>query len=962
MPEPRPYSLEQYMALPEFRGLPRAVREYHARQYQRWLQEMERLHAQSVQSVQPDPDPMPTNTAPANAAQTSLLNLLNPEAVRIHRPRTARLNLAEDILTWPGQEQTIIPSTGLLESVREFGILFPVIVQQEGGDRYQVVDGRRRIAAALSLNVLSIPALIFRTGTPDGVLDAILLSTNNHRAPNPLSESDAVVRLVAAGLDQGTIARRLNLPVTYVNRRLSLAALRPGWRDQLATSAITLPVAERIAQLLPQAQDDLRGFWQGLPAGTRLTANRMNQWLRERHGYTPEGQGSLSLDPDPAVAGQSDRIVVQPTASGTAVAYADPIRIRIGRPDATGGIFTEARLVGEHYVTYLDQGQVRHLAGPEIQPLEDTVLSAETIRALTGPSLRNGETIRVEVQVTASGMTQGMGTVVPVIRQATADWRATVILDPSLLRDWVRAMDGFQAAATPDIPAEARAALAALRLLNIHGGSQSIARALTGPQPLVEVTEDQERQTPGTRAAMERLLGPPVLRPNRAPSWVIPRLATAAAWAEAGRLVYQGLAQSATHVTVQAADLTTTPGLDGALSLLCGAPEDRSHRAGAGSQRWRLPLRNRTSTQMAQEMEAAQAAAREANRQLELARNRITALVRERDGLLNAAQILREEVDRPAVPALPPVTVVLPGAGDVDRYQPGQGYASVTALLTAALEDLPAEPDDRTDSLHSVLLEGLALLGQASVPAVPATPTAQPAAPGGARPRPGFRDDGNSRGARQPLRTAVATEPSRPAPGGVTLQGIRNPDGTLSVAAGQPAIIPLGPLGGQLVFQNPLPAAPPRHLAEQMHRLAESVTRGDRTVEEARPEWDQLVQQAMVALTPGTTEAAEAAAATEATWTYVPTNTSAAVDLGRLREEVLNQTTPAERAAQQARARAAATAQAQTARQAIELFNDAPHPLAATAQWGTLLQELTDQQPADSRVTTDRAHRARRGP
>jgi hypothetical protein len=193
----------------------------------------------------------------------------------------------------------------------------------------------------------------------------------------------------------------------------------------------------------------------------------------------------------------------------------------------------------------------------------------------------------------------------------------------------------------------------------------------------------------------------------------------------------------------------------------------------------------------------------------------------------------------------------------------------------------------------------------------------------------------------------------------VTLQGIRNPDGTLSVAAGQPAIIPLGPLGGQLVFQNPLPAAPPRHLAEQMHRLAESVTRGDRTVEEARPEWDQLVQQAMVALTPETTEAAEAA---EATWTYVPTNTSAAVDLGRLREEVLNQTTPAERAAQQARARAAATAQAQTARQAIELFNDAPHPLAATAQWGTLLQELTDQQPADSRVTTDRAHRARRGP
>jgi hypothetical protein len=36
MPEPRPYSLEQYMALPELRGLPRAVLEYHARQYQRW--------------------------------------------------------------------------------------------------------------------------------------------------------------------------------------------------------------------------------------------------------------------------------------------------------------------------------------------------------------------------------------------------------------------------------------------------------------------------------------------------------------------------------------------------------------------------------------------------------------------------------------------------------------------------------------------------------------------------------------------------------------------------------------------------------------------------------------------------------------------------------------------------------------------------------------------------------------
>jgi ParB-like chromosome segregation protein Spo0J len=55
------------------------------------------------------------------------------------------------------------PEQGFLDSIRRVGFLHPIGLIEDG-DRYQVAYGRRRIRAARSLGLISIPALIYPLG------------------------------------------------------------------------------------------------------------------------------------------------------------------------------------------------------------------------------------------------------------------------------------------------------------------------------------------------------------------------------------------------------------------------------------------------------------------------------------------------------------------------------------------------------------------------------------------------------------------------------------------------------------------------------------------------------------------------------------------------------------------------------------------------------------------------------
>jgi len=128
----------------------------------------------------------------------------------------------------------------LTHSIREFGVLQPVVVRPDGHG-YELVMGERRLRAAAAAGLTSIPAIV-RSTTDDAMLRDALLE-NIHRAQlNPLEEAAAYQQLLEEfGTTHDELAHRigrsrpqvsntirlLNLPLA-VQRRVAAGVLSAG--------------------------------------------------------------------------------------------------------------------------------------------------------------------------------------------------------------------------------------------------------------------------------------------------------------------------------------------------------------------------------------------------------------------------------------------------------------------------------------------------------------------------------------------------------------------------------------------------------------------------------------------------------------------------------------------------------------------------------------------------------------
>ena len=128
----------------------------------------------------------------------------------------------------------------LAHSVREFGVLQPVVVRA-AGDGYELVMGERRLRAAVAAGLATVPAIVRSTDDDAMLRDALL--ENIHRAQlNPLEEAAAYQQLLEEfGVTHDELAHRigrsrpqvsntirlLNLPVP-VQRRVAAGVLSAG--------------------------------------------------------------------------------------------------------------------------------------------------------------------------------------------------------------------------------------------------------------------------------------------------------------------------------------------------------------------------------------------------------------------------------------------------------------------------------------------------------------------------------------------------------------------------------------------------------------------------------------------------------------------------------------------------------------------------------------------------------------
>ncbi|MDX5400407.1 MAG: ParB/RepB/Spo0J family partition protein, partial [Actinomycetes bacterium] len=104
----------------------------------------------------------------------------------------------EAITPNPRQPRQVFEEEALAElvhSVKEVGLLQPVVVRRTGEDRYELIMGERRWRAVQEAVIDTIPAIVRDTSDDDMLRDALL--ENLHRSQlNPLEEAAAYQQLL----------------------------------------------------------------------------------------------------------------------------------------------------------------------------------------------------------------------------------------------------------------------------------------------------------------------------------------------------------------------------------------------------------------------------------------------------------------------------------------------------------------------------------------------------------------------------------------------------------------------------------------------------------------------------------------------------------------------------------------------------------------------------------------------
>jgi len=93
----------------------------------------------------------------------------------------------------------------LVESIKQHGILSPLLVRPQGEDLYELVAGERRYRAAVSAGLDEVPVVI-RELTDEDALQVALLENLQREDLNPLEETEGILQLLALKLNRTTEA------------------------------------------------------------------------------------------------------------------------------------------------------------------------------------------------------------------------------------------------------------------------------------------------------------------------------------------------------------------------------------------------------------------------------------------------------------------------------------------------------------------------------------------------------------------------------------------------------------------------------------------------------------------------------------------------------------------------------------------------------------------------------------
>ncbi|RBY92272.1 chromosome partitioning protein ParB [Blastococcus sp. TBT05-19] len=225
-------------------------------------------------AAEPDARPAESDESPAatpddgpSAQPASPVSLVPPpapaaESAAVGVPGAQLREVAvDDVVPNPKQPRQVFDDEALEElthSVREFGLLQPIVVREATDGRYELIMGERRLRASRAAGLDTVPAIV-RDTTDDAMLRDALLE-NIHRVQlNPLEEAAAYQQLLEEfGATHEELASRIGRSRSQVTNTIRLMKLPVKVQTRVAAGVISAGHARALLGLHdPAAQDAL---------------------------------------------------------------------------------------------------------------------------------------------------------------------------------------------------------------------------------------------------------------------------------------------------------------------------------------------------------------------------------------------------------------------------------------------------------------------------------------------------------------------------------------------------------------------------------------------------------------------------------------------------------------------------------------------------------------------------------
>jgi ParB family chromosome partitioning protein len=225
------------------------------------------------------------------------------------------------------QPRTRMDAESLAElalSIREQGIMQPILVRPVEGGRFEIVAGERRWRAAQQAGLRDIPALV--KNVPDQSALAVALIENIQREDlNPLEEARGLQRLIDEfGLTHDTAAKAVGRSRSAVSNLLRLNSLAPPVQEYVLAGSLEMGHARA---LLALAIDQQSG------AAARVVDGALSVRETERlvHGLLNPAKRAARRKGKPAYDADTARLENDLSERLGAVVHIEPGRQGAGR-------------------------------------------------------------------------------------------------------------------------------------------------------------------------------------------------------------------------------------------------------------------------------------------------------------------------------------------------------------------------------------------------------------------------------------------------------------------------------------------------------------------------------------------------------------------------------------------------------------------------------------------------------